>query len=226
MIELPALEPPATYKALGGVAVIADSSWAALKARDLLSVEWEDGVNADYESDAFKQALLKAVREPGASQRDEGNFDDAHAAAATTLEAEYYAPHLGHMMMEPPAAVANVTADFCEVWAPSQDPQSLVGMATAISGLPEDKVRINMTLLGSAFGRKGKGDYVAEALIFRNRPGSRYCCNGAARTRFATVITTRSAPSSCQPGWMKTARSRPGATAWPTPASCRPLTRR
>ena len=172
VIELPALEPPATYKALGGVAVIADSSWAALKARDLLSIEWDDGANADYDSAAFKEALFEAVRQPGASQRDEGNFDEAQAAAETTLEAEYYAPHLGHMMMEPPAAVANVTADFCEVWAPSQDPQSLVGMATAVSGLPEDKVRINMTLLGSAFGRKGKGDYVAEALILSKQAGA------------------------------------------------------
>lgn len=172
VVELPALEPPAVYKALGGVAVIADSSWAALKARDLLSIEWDDGANADYDSDSFKQALLEAVRQPGATQRDDGNFDEAHASAASTLEAEYYAPHLGHMMMEPPAAMADVRADFCEVWAPTQDPQSLVGMATAISGLSEDKVRINMSLLGSAFGRKGKGDYVNEALFLSKEVGA------------------------------------------------------
>jgi isoquinoline 1-oxidoreductase beta subunit len=164
VVELPTAEAPVGFKALGGVAVIAANSWAALKGRDLLEIEWDDGPNAAYESGAFRERLLETVRQPGEAVRNEGDFDAAAAQAAQVLEAEYYAPHLGHMMMEPPAAVASVTADACEIWAPTQDPQSLIPMAAAVTGLPEDRVRVNMTLCGGAFGRKGKGDYVDEAV--------------------------------------------------------------
>jgi len=172
VVELPAVEPPVMFKALGGVAVIANNSWAALKARDLLAIEWDDGPNADYDSETFKQQLLETVRQPGEAVRDEGDFDAAAATAAQVLEAEYYAPHLNHMMMEPPAAVANVTADACEIWAPTQDPQSLIPMAAAVTGLPEEKIRVNMTLCGGAFGRKGKGDYVDEAVHLSKAVGA------------------------------------------------------
>jgi isoquinoline 1-oxidoreductase beta subunit len=104
--------------------------------------------------------------------RDEGDFDAAAAQAAQVLEAEYYAPHLNHMMMEPPAAVASVTAEACEIWAPTQDPQSLIPLAAAATGLPEDKIRVNMTLCGGAFGRKGKGDYADEAVRLSKAVGA------------------------------------------------------
>jgi isoquinoline 1-oxidoreductase beta subunit len=172
VVELPAVEAPVAYKALGGVAVIANNSWAALKARDLLEIEWESGPNADYESGAFKQLLLETVRQPGEAARDEGDFDAAAASAAQVLEAEYYAPHLNHMMMEPPAATASVTPEACEIWAPTQDPQSLIPLAAAATGLPEEKIRVNMTLCGGAFGRKGKGDYVDEAVHLSKAVGA------------------------------------------------------
>ena len=172
VLELPAAAPPAMYKALGGVAVVASNSWAALKARDLLEIEWEDGANADYDSETYKAQLLESVRNPGQPYRDHGDFDTAAAAAAQTLDAEYYAPHLGHMMMEPPAACASVTAEGCEIWAPTQDPQSLIPMAAEVTGLPPEKVRVNMTLTGSAFGRKFKGDYVDEAIRLSHMTGA------------------------------------------------------
>ena len=172
VVELPAVEPPVMFKALGGVAVVADNSWAALKGRDLLEIEWEDGPNADYDSEAFRQQLLETVRQPGEAVRDEGDFDAAAAQAAQVLEAEYYAPHLNHMMMEPPAAVASVTAEACEIWAPTQDPQSLIPLAAAATGLPEDRIRVNMTLCGGAFGRKGKGDYADEAVRLSKAVGA------------------------------------------------------
>ena len=160
------------FKALGGVAVIASNSWAALKGRDLLTIEWDDGPNADYDSASYKTALLETVRQPGTVMRDEGDADAALAAADRTVAAEYYAPHLAHAPMEPPAAVASVTADFCEIWAPTQHPQSLIPMAAAVTGLPEEKIRVNMTLAGGAFGRKGKGDYVDEAVRLSKAVGA------------------------------------------------------
>jgi isoquinoline 1-oxidoreductase beta subunit len=172
VIEIPAATPPAMYKALGGLAVIASNTWAALKGRDLLSVEWEDGSNADYDSTAYKAALLEAVRRPGTAVRNEGDADAALAAAAQTVAAEYYAPHLAHAPMEPPAAVASVTPDFCEIWAPVQDPQSLIPMAEAVTGLTPAQIRVNVTLLGGAFGRKSKCDFAEEAVFLSKQLGT------------------------------------------------------
>jgi len=172
VVEIPAAEPPAMFKALGGLAVIATNSWAALKGRDLLTIEWDDGPNADYDSAAYKAAMLETVRRPGTVVRDEGDADAALMAAAQTVAAEYYAPHLAHAPMEPPAAVANVTADFCEIWAPVQDPQSLIPMARAVTGLGPEQVRINVTLLGGAFGRKSKCDFAEEAVYLSRQIGA------------------------------------------------------
>jgi len=165
VVEIPAATPPANYRALGGLAVIADSTWAALKARDLLEIEWDNGANADYDSDTYREALFAAVRQAGTAQRNEGDTDAALGAAAQRLEAEYYAPMLAHASMEPPAAVASVTADFCEIWTPSQDPQSVIAMAEAITGLKPEQIRVNVTLLGGAFGRKSKCDFAEEAVF-------------------------------------------------------------
>ena len=165
VVEIPAAEPPAMYKALGGLAVIASNTWAALKGRDLLRIEWDDGPNADYDSAAYKNALLETVRRPGTAARNEGDADAALAAAVKTVSAEYYAPHLAHAPMEPPAAVASVTADSCEIWAPVQDPQSLIPMAEAVTGLQPGQIRVNVTLLGGAFGRKSKCDFAEEAVF-------------------------------------------------------------
>lgn len=172
VLELPAVEAPSLFKAQGGVAVIASNSWAALRGRDLLSVEWDDGANADYDSISFKQALLDTVRQPGTALRNEGDIDSALASAAQTLEAEYYAPHLAHASMEPPAAVASVSADFCEVWAPTQNPQSIIPMAEQVTGLKPEQIKVNVTLLGGAFGRKSKCDFVEEAVVLSKMLGT------------------------------------------------------
>jgi isoquinoline 1-oxidoreductase beta subunit len=171
IIEMPPLEPPPMFKAVGGVAVIAENSWAALKARDLLEITWDDGPNADYDSAAYREALFEQVRQAGKPRRDQGETETALAEATRTLEAEYYAPLLAHVPMEPPAAVASVTDSSCEIWAPSQDPQSLIPMAARVTGLAEEQIRVNVTLLGGAFGRKSKCDFVEEAVFLSKQAG-------------------------------------------------------
>jgi len=172
VIEIPAAEAPAKFKAAGGIAVIADNSWAALKARRLLSIKWDEGPNANYNSGEFKLALLDTVQQPGKVVRDEGDTDGTINSAVETLEAVYYVPHLAHASMEPPVAVASVTEDFCEIWAPTQDPQSLIPIAVAVTGLNPVQIRINVTLLGGAFGRKSKGDFVEEAVVLSKAVGA------------------------------------------------------
>jgi isoquinoline 1-oxidoreductase beta subunit len=172
VVEIPAATPPVAFKALGGIAVIAGNSWAALKGRDALEIEWDDGANADFNSAEYKQKLFEAVRQPGEPARNRGDADAVLAAAENTVTAEYYAPFLAHASMEPPAAVASVTEDFCEIWSPTQNPQSLIEMATRITGLPAEKVRVNVTLLGGAFGRKSKADFSEEAVFLSKATGA------------------------------------------------------
>ena len=150
---------------LGGVAVVAKNTWSAMKARDALKITWDDGPNAGYDTDAFRKELEAAARKPGKVVRTQGDVDGAMAKAKTKLEAEYFVPHLAQAPMEPPAAVARVKDGFCEAWACVQGPQAANDRLMKALKLPDDKVKVNVTLLGGGFGRKSKPDYVVEAAL-------------------------------------------------------------
>ncbi len=95
---------PAKFAPLGGVAVIANSTWAAIKGREALNVKWDDGPNKDYDSDAFKAKMAEQAHKPGKIERNEGDVDKALAGADKVIERDYYIPHFVHAPMEPPAA--------------------------------------------------------------------------------------------------------------------------
>jgi len=156
---------PVGTQPLGGIAVVATNTWAAIKGRERLKIEWADGVNAGYDSSTYRAELEAAARSPGAVVRSEGDVDKALAGAAKRVSAEYYIPHLSHAPMEPPCAVARVTAGACEVWACTQDPQSARNLLARLLGLPTERVTVNVTLLGGGFGRKSRPDFVVEAAL-------------------------------------------------------------
>ena len=106
VVKLDGTPAPAKFNPLGGVAVIAKNTWAALKGRDALKIVWDDGPNKSYDSTAYKAMLEEQVRKPGKVERNDGDADAALKSAARVITAEYYAPHLAHATMEPPAAVA------------------------------------------------------------------------------------------------------------------------
>ena len=160
------------FQPLGGVAVIADNTWAAMRGRAVLDVQWELGPNADYDSDAFREQLLKTVREPGNTVRDVGDIDAALKSAKTVVSAEYYVPHLAHVPMEPPAAVCRITSDGAEVWACTQNPQSACDEVAKALGLAKEKVTVHVTFLGGGFGRKSKCDFVVEAALCAKAAGA------------------------------------------------------
>jgi hypothetical protein len=116
VIEMPVPSAPVVFQALGGVAVIASNSWAALRGRDLLEIEWDEGANADYDSAEYRVKLQETTRKPGTPLRTQGDATAALAASANVLEAEYYAPHLAHASMEPPAAVADPRQRHAAGW--------------------------------------------------------------------------------------------------------------
>lgn len=171
VVAIPATPAPAKFAPLGGVAVIANSTYAALKGREALAVQWDDGANRDYDSTKFKAMMAESARKPGKVERNEGDVDAALKGAAKVIEREYYIPHGHHATMEPPAAVAKVAGGKAEVWACVQSPGGTRGDVAGLLGVPESDVTVNVTLLGGGFGRKSKCDFALEAAILSREMG-------------------------------------------------------
>ncbi|TQV85048.1 xanthine dehydrogenase family protein molybdopterin-binding subunit [Aliikangiella coralliicola] len=172
IVELPAITPPAVFKMLGGIAVIADNTYAAIKGREKLKIEWDHGKNASYDSKAHEQVFKQALEKPSTVVRKRGDFNQAKTSANKVVEADYYVGGLIHAPMEPPAATARMTDDGVEVWTCTQTPQTAQNNVMGVLQIPKEKaasVEINVTLLGGGFGRKSKPDYVAEAAYLANQ---------------------------------------------------------
>ena len=157
--------PPAHFNPVGGVAVLARNTWAAIQGRQALKITWDDGPNAGYDSVAFKASLEESARKAAKVVRNDGDFTAAAASAARRVTAEYYVPHLAHATMEPPAATARITGSKCEVWGCFQSPQAARDLVAKRLGMPADDVTVHVTLLGGGFGRKSKPDFAIEAAV-------------------------------------------------------------
>ncbi|MEL7481860.1 MAG: molybdopterin cofactor-binding domain-containing protein [Pseudomonadota bacterium] len=170
-VRLPDAAPPAAFQALGGVAVVAEDTWAAIQGRNALNVTWQDGPNADYNSAAYEAAMLETARQPGTVRRSRGDVAAALEAAEQTVTAEYYAPHLTQSPMEPPSATAEWTDGKLECWACVQDPQTTRATLAQILEMEPDDITVHATWLGGAFGRKSKPDFVVEAALIAREVG-------------------------------------------------------
>ncbi|WP_407194025.1 molybdopterin cofactor-binding domain-containing protein [Bradyrhizobium sp. STM 3566] len=163
---------PSKFQPLGGVAVIARNTGAAIKGRDALKLVWDDGPNGKYDSVAYRKELEEASRKPGLVLRQEGDAEAALKSADKVIVGEYYIPHLAHVAMEPPVAVADVKGDKAEIWAPVQSPGGTREDVAKTLGIPEDNVTVNVTLLGGGFGRKSKCDFALEAALLSKELGA------------------------------------------------------
>jgi isoquinoline 1-oxidoreductase subunit beta len=170
-VRLDTFKPPHLFQPLGGVAVIADSTWAALKGRRQLKVQWNDGAHGAFESAAFKKELMSTVQKPGKVFRNLGNVEAEFARGGKVLEATYYTPLAAHASMEPPAAVAEFRDGKVTIWAPTQNPQAVQDAVAAAVGVDKKDVTCHVTLLGGGFGRKSKPDYCAEAAVLSKQLG-------------------------------------------------------
>jgi len=166
-----AFKPPVGFQALGGVAVLADNTWAAMQGRKKLKTEWEKSPHSVWNSDAYKKELQGAARKPGKVVRENGDVDAAFAKGGKIVEAEYYAPLLAHASMEPPAALAVFRDGKVEAWVPSQDPQGARNAIAQAVGLKKEDVTVNVTLLGGGFGRKSFPDFAVEAAVLSKKTG-------------------------------------------------------
>ena len=172
VLRVPGAPLPGGFLPLGGVAVVARNTWAAIRGRDALRITWDHGANASYESAAYRASLQETVRQPGRAGRTNGNATEALASASRRIVGEYYVPHLSHAQMEPVAAVAQVRDGTVEAWAPTQSPMDARKTVAEYLGLDVAQVTVHVTLLGGAFGRKSKPDFVCEAAWLAREVGA------------------------------------------------------
>ena len=132
VVQIEDSPPPAHFNPVGGVAVLARNTWAAMQGRKALKITWDDGPNASYDSSAFKTSLEESARKPGKVVRNDGDFDAAVAKAARRLDAEYYVPHLAHATMEPPAATVRIANGTLMTPMPSSNGASFFAAALKV----------------------------------------------------------------------------------------------
>jgi isoquinoline 1-oxidoreductase subunit beta len=164
-------KPPVLFQQLGGVAVIADNTWAAFQGKKKLKVEWVKSEHASWNSDPYRKELEATSLKPGKVVRENGNVDAEFAKDGKVIEAQYYAPMLAHASMEPPAALALYKDGKVEVWAPTQSPQGAQEAVAGALGIKKEDVTVNVTLLGGGFGRKSFPDFIVEAAILSKQTG-------------------------------------------------------
>ena len=227
VVQIEPSAPPANFNPLGGVAVVAKSTWAALKGREALKIVWDDGPNASYESKAYRATMETAARSPGKVARKEGDFDAAYAKAAKKVQAEYYLPHLAHATMEPPAAAARIVGGKCEVWSSVQSPQAARDLVAKRLGLDPSNVTVNVTLLGGGFGRKSKPDFCVEAAVVSKAMDGQpvkvvWTREDDLRHDYLHTVSS----SASKAAWTKTASAWHGCIARSHRRSCQRLSRR
>jgi isoquinoline 1-oxidoreductase subunit beta len=170
-ISIDPFNPPPAFQPLGGVAVIADNTWAAFQGRKKLNIVWDNGSNETYDSTQYKKELQETARKPAKVIRSEGDVDAAFAKGGKIMEAEYYVPLLAHASMEPMVALAEFRDGKVTAWAPTQNPQAVQDIVSTELGIAKEDVICHVTLLGGGFGRKSKPDYVAEAAVLAKKLG-------------------------------------------------------
>src|SRR5271167_125843 len=168
-VPIDPFKPPPGFQPLGGIAVIADNTWAAFQGRKKLNITWDNGPNETYDSAAYKNELRETSHNPCKVVRNVGDADAVFAKGGKVYEADYYVPLLAHASMEPMVAVADYKDGKVTIWAPTQSPQGVQDTVAKELGIAKEDVICHVTLLGGGFGRKSKPDYVAEAAVLSQK---------------------------------------------------------
>jgi isoquinoline 1-oxidoreductase beta subunit len=149
-----------------GVAVVAENTWAAMKGRDALKVEWDDSAAEKRGSAELFAEYLKQADEPGLVAANRGDVDDAMAKAAKVIEATYQFPYLAHAALEPMDAVAHKNGDVLEIWGGHQMPDLYQAVAAQIAGVKPENINLHVMKTGGGFGRRAvvDADVIAEAV--------------------------------------------------------------
>jgi len=157
---------------LDGVAIVADSWWAAERALDQLEATWDPGAAANQSTEGFARSAAElAPRKPQRTIRREGDVDAALAMAAKVVRGEYSYPFLAHATLEPQNCTARVNKGKVEIWAPTQAPQAGRELVAKTLGIGVDDVTVHMTRCGGGFGRRLNNDSMVEAAWIAREAG-------------------------------------------------------
>jgi len=168
-VQIDPFKPPCAFQPLGGVAVIADNTWAAFRGRKKLKITWDNGANESYDSVEYKKELRETAHKPGKLIRSVGDSNKEFPTGKNVVQADYYVPLLAHTPMEPMVALAEFKDGRLTAWAPTQNPQGAQAIIASEVGIPVEDVVCHVTLLGGGFGRKSKPDYIAEAAVLSKK---------------------------------------------------------
>ena len=153
-----------------GVAIVAESTWAAFSARRQLKVTWDEGAVVEQSWDGFAAQALKLSKQPGTVQlRKDGDPLAAFARASKTVQASYSYPFISHASIEPQNCTAWFHDGALELWAPTQNPAAGQNLVANTLGLPKEKITLHMTRSGGGFGRRLSADYIVEAAAIAQR---------------------------------------------------------
>ena len=147
----------------GGVAVLAENSWAAMQGRKALEITWDEGLHATESTEWLRNQFVENAAKLGKVVRNDGDADAALAGAANKVEAAYEFPFAAHATMEPMNCTVHIRPDGAEAWVPTQAPQWAQDIIVGVSKLPRESVIVHTTLMGGGFGRRYMGDFVMEA---------------------------------------------------------------
>jgi isoquinoline 1-oxidoreductase subunit beta len=147
----------------GGVVVLADNSWAAMKGRETLKIEWDQGPTASESSESLQKQFLENASKPGKVVRSDGDANATLSSVSKKIESVYEFPFAPHATMEPMNCTVHIQPDRAEAWVPTQAPQWAQDIIAKVSGLPRESVVVNTTLMGGGFGRRYHADFVMEA---------------------------------------------------------------
>lgn len=205
-----------------GVAIVADSLWAAMQGRKVLKVEWDDSGFEHHSSAQLYTRMNESFKTEGLSQKTQGNFLYAFNKAEKKLEAVYETPYESHSCMEPINCIAHVHDDKCEIWGPIQGPDWIQQDLSQRLGLKMENVTVTMTFLGGGFGRKAFMDYPHEAAMISKeikapvqvvwtreddmtqgpfRPGAVYECKAGLRGARIAAFQTKMAAQNMDHQW-------------------------
>lgn len=146
-----------------GVAVLANSYWAAEKGRKALEIAWDNGDLESWSTQKIKANYKEAASQAGVALVNQGNFDTGFSEAVLKVEAAYETPYQAHSCMEPINALVHAQKDRCEYWGSTQNPNGIKSQLAKQCNLPEEKVFVNYTYMGGGFGRRTMTDMAEEA---------------------------------------------------------------
>ncbi|MFI5188182.1 MAG: molybdopterin cofactor-binding domain-containing protein [Chitinophagales bacterium] len=155
-----------------GVAVLADTYWAAYQGRQALEIKWDNGDLESWSTQKIKDNYKKAAEQEGEVFEEKGNFKQAFANGMIKVEASYETPYQSHAPMEPMNALVYVQKDKCEFWGSTQNPNGIRSQLAKQTGIPEENVIVNYTFMGGGFGRRSMTDVSEEATDLSMQSGT------------------------------------------------------